>query len=98
MVGCTVLNVFSAVPILILFGSTSKIHIGDVFNVLHTERADYSCMAILQSIWWYINHADGMSFPLQLFLENLEHEDSFIYLSSIQGNINGRVWPNVMLS
>lgn len=23
---------------------------------------------------------------LQLFLENLEHEDSFVYLSAIQGN------------
>lgn len=98
MVGCTVFNVFSAVPILILFGSTSKIHIVDVFNVFHTERADYSCITLLQSIWWYINHAGGMSSPFQLFLENLEHEDSFIYLSAIQGNINGRVWPNVTLS
>lgn len=35
-------------------------------------------------VYVVINHA--MVCPFQLFLENLEHEDSFVYLSAIQGN------------
>lgn len=35
---------------------------------------------------------------LQLFLENLEHEDSFIYLSAIQGINKCSVWPNLMFT
>lgn len=42
IIGHIVFNVFSAVPVLILCGSTVKIHIGDVFDVFHTEMAEYS--------------------------------------------------------
>lgn len=42
IVGCIVLNVFSALPILIFFGSTEGTHTGDAFDVFHTEMAECS--------------------------------------------------------
>lgn len=85
---------------LILFGSTGRIHIGDGFDVFHAEMVKIfsvrdSTPTIHKSMWSLIT---PMLCPPQLFLENLEHEDSFIYLSAIQGNINGTARPNVMLS
>ena len=39
----TVVNVFSAVPVLILFGNVSReTHAGDMFDVFLTEMAEYS--------------------------------------------------------
>lgn len=46
MVGCTVFNAFSVVPVLILGGSTGNIHIGDVFDIFYTEMASYCCGTI----------------------------------------------------
>lgn len=75
MTGCTVFNVFSAMPVLIHLAVLARFILAMVLMFLHTEMAGNSCIIIVPSVF-------------QLFLENLEHEDSFIYLSAIQGNSN----------
>lgn len=84
-------DVFSAVPcyrssVALLVGHTGAVF--DVFHrvgTLYSQQSKQTGLYIHQCLWWLIH----VMLPclLQLFLENLEHEDSFVYLSAIQGNV-----------